>query len=301
MPPLPFLALVLLLLTFHGVLVECASVLGIEEMSRRRQQGGTRPFSSAGHRNQATVRNVSCATGRPFRRRSGIASVVSSSSSSGLYPTRTHWSTRQRSFGRRRQRSIIKCTSLELYRSHGAIFASTAQISSRPSAEQSGDVLTYDDLGLVGKTVAGAVEIAMAIAIEYCTGFVSGYFLGAVCGLPELARGNGARATFWKEVTGRTSRMHGKGVRWAKSFSSISATFAGFQTTVKVVRSGKEDKWTSIISSMAAGAYFARAGKRCALSRVVALRVHSLTLVGRFNSTQRVPRQCSEEQPRMED
>lgn len=259
--PLPFLArVVVLLLTFHGVMVESASVLGIEEMSRR--HGGTRPFSSAGYRNQAlTAPTVGRVTGRPFRRRSGIASLVSSSSSSCLYPTRTHWSTRQRSFGRRRSFRTEKYTSLELYRNHATILASTSKISSSPSAEQSGDVLTYDDLGLLGKTVAGVVEIAMAIAIEYCTGFVGGYCMGAVCGLPELARSNGVRTTFWKEVTGRTGRMHGKGVRWGKSFSSVSATFAGFQTTVKVVRSGKEDKWTSIISSMAAGAYFARAGQ----------------------------------------
>jgi Tim17/Tim22/Tim23/Pmp24 family len=264
MPPLPFLArVVVLLLTFHGILVESASVLGIEEMSRR--HGGTRPFSSSGYyRNQAmTVENAGRVTGRPFRRRSGRASVVSSSSSSGLYPTRTHWSTnRQRSFGRRRSRVSGKCTSLKLYGNHGTIFASTAEIISRPSAKQSDDALTYDDLGLLGKTVAGVVQIVMAIAIDYCTSFITGYCLGAVVrGIPELARRNAVRSTFWKEVTGRTGRMHGKGMNWGKSFGSISATFAGFQTTVKVVRSGKEDKWTSIISSMAAGAYFARAGQ----------------------------------------
>lgn len=44
----------------------------------------------------------------------------------------------------------------------------------------------------------------------------------------------------------------------AHSWGELSAIFAGSRVAVKVLRNGQEDDWSSVLSSMAAGAFLAR-------------------------------------------
>ena len=131
----------------------------------------------------------------------------------------------------------------------------------------------WQELGPIGKFIAGTIEIILSTAIEYAGGYVSGYALGTVMGLPAFlfksttttSQGGGAAAHhhhdyFWNQVRQRTARLHGKSHRWAASWAGISAAFGGFRVATKVLRGGKQDEWSTVFSSMAAGAWFARKG-----------------------------------------
>lgn len=152
--------------------------------------------------------------------------------------------------------------------SHNAtpIAESPNQLQEQPTAEQQQQhpIISYDDLGLLGKLVAGTVELTLTTLIEFASGFVGGYFLGTLTDVPRLLfrpmESPPTRPTFFREFSGRLNRMHGKSFRWATSWGGISAAFGGFRVLAKLVRGGKEDEWSNILSSMAAGAYFARAG-----------------------------------------
>jgi hypothetical protein len=123
------------------------------------------------------------------------------------------------------------------------------------------------ELGPVGKVVAGTVEIAMSTLLEFMSGLLGGYALGIVTGIPAFFTKTdpAAAAAFGAQVGARTLRMHAKAGRWGKQWGSVSAAFGGFRVTTKVLRGGKEDEWSTVFSSMAAGAYFARQGKEFAL------------------------------------
>jgi hypothetical protein len=116
------------------------------------------------------------------------------------------------------------------------------------------------ELGLVGRIVAGAVEVAVSTGLEYVSGFLGGYTLGTVTDVPRLLFRTTSQPTFLKETSSRFVRMHGKSLKWAKTWGEISAAFGGFNVLIKVVRGGKEDDWNSILSSTAAGVFFARKG-----------------------------------------
>jgi len=120
---------------------------------------------------------------------------------------------------------------------------------------------SYDDLGRIGKTIAGCTEVIFATAFEYCSGFIQGFFFGTLVGTPGFLfrpMQKNLRQAFKVEITSRFTRMNTRSMSWAKNFGSISAAFGGFSVAVKVLRNGEEDSWTHIISSAAAGAYFAR-------------------------------------------
>ena len=165
-------------------------------------------------------------------------------------------------------------------RSDAVIFASktkSAEKSLTASSSNPRDVavpqVSYADLGPIGRVVAGTVEVTVTTVLEFLTGFCGGYFLGTVTDLPRLFfRSTAAAAeaqqqrTLLQEASRRLARMHGKSTRWAKSWGGISAAFGGFGVLVKVVRNGKEDEWNTVLSSMAAGAYFGRAGTSSSLS-----------------------------------
>ena len=127
------------------------------------------------------------------------------------------------------------------------------------------DEFSFAQLGPLGKIVAGTVEIILATAMEYISGYVGGYALGTVTGLPAFltkpVQGTPSQQQhFWNQVQQRAGRMHHKSAKWAGSWAGISAAFGGFRVTTKVLRGGKEDEWSTIFSSMAAGAWFARKG-----------------------------------------
>jgi hypothetical protein len=119
----------------------------------------------------------------------------------------------------------------------------------------------FRDLGPVGKVVAGVTEVLFATLFEYLSGFMTGVFFGTLVGLPGFAFRpieKGVRQPLLQEVKMRFSRMNTRSITWGKSFGSISAAFGGFGVAVRVIRNGEEDVWNSILSSAAAGAFFAR-------------------------------------------
>jgi hypothetical protein len=121
--------------------------------------------------------------------------------------------------------------------------------------------ISFRDLGPIGKTVAGVTEIFFAVLFEYVSGFTTGWIFGSIFGLPGLAfrpMEVGVRQPIMTEMTKRLGRMNTRSMSWGKSFGSISATFGGFGVAVKVVRNGEVDVWSNILSSAAAGAFFAR-------------------------------------------
>jgi hypothetical protein len=161
----------------------------------------------------------------------------------------------------RRQQSYSRRSSVDSVR-----LASSRQRGGRPSEQPSTNdaaAVSYSDLGPVGRVVAGTVEVTVSTVMEYMTGFFGGYFLGSVTEVPRLLFRSidpEQQRSLLQETSGRFSRLHGKSFKWAKNWGAISAAFGGFGVFVKVVRNGKEDEWNSILSSMAAGAFFARAG-----------------------------------------
>eukprot|EP00980_Cylindrotheca_fusiformis_P018497 scaffold6124_cov122-Cylindrotheca_fusiformis.AAC.16 len=123
-------------------------------------------------------------------------------------------------------------------------------------------VITFDDLTPVGKVVAGITQIAVTTLLEFVSGFVTGLVVGTVVGTPGLLfrpLEPGVPKLFMTEMKGRLGRMNSRSLTWAKSWGGISAAFGGFKVGVRVLRNGKEDDWNQILSSAAAGAFFARA------------------------------------------
>lgn len=131
--------------------------------------------------------------------------------------------------------------------------------SAHPNSESSD--LSYNDLGPIGKTVAGCTEILFATAFDFCSGYLQGLVIGTLFGSPGFIFRpitKGVRQPFMTEVSSRFSRMNARSMSWGKNFGSISAAFGGFAVAVKVLRNGEKDAWTDIFSSAAAGAFFAR-------------------------------------------
>ena len=103
--------------------------------------------------------------------------------------------------------------------------------------------LSYNDLGLIGKAVAGCTEIVFATAFEYCTGFLQGLFFGTLVGAPGFVfrpMEKGVRQVFKIEMASRFARMNTRSISWAKNFGSISAAFGGVSAFV----------WICVTSSM---------------------------------------------------
>lgn len=117
---------------------------------------------------------------------------------------------------------------------------------------------------MAGKIIAGAVEITVVTAFEYLTGFCSGYIIGSVWGLPGLVFAKKAldqetlSLGIWKTIAKRLVVMHQRSSRWATTWGGVSAAGAGFGILARVVRGGVEDEWTTVLSSMAMGAFFCR-------------------------------------------
>ena len=124
--------------------------------------------------------------------------------------------------------------------------------------------VTFDDLGPVGKVVAGVTQLATTVLFEYFSGFVLGYLGGTLIGTPGLIfrpTEPGVPKMLMTEVKGRFSRMNSRAMRFGRNFGGISATFKGTDVAVRLVRYGREDSWNEVLSSAAAGAIFARKGE----------------------------------------
>lgn len=126
---------------------------------------------------------------------------------------------------------------------------------------QNPEIPTLEDLGLVGRLVVGSVQIVVTCAVEYATGFLGGYVLGGLVGVPGLLRPAApAPLPFFNELGQRLARCNGKAVRWGSTWAPISAVYGGSEAAIRVIRGSQEDQWNRILSSAAAGAYFSRSG-----------------------------------------
>jgi hypothetical protein len=232
-----------LLLAFHGVAVEPASVGGIGGISKRR--GWSSPLSWTAHcKKDSTVKN----TGRMFRRRSSTASVASRSLSSGLYPTQSQvrWQANQRCFSCHESRRSGMRERRELYGHHRVMIASHRQASGYTATGASTVPL---------RPARWAIRVVLNVCIDHSICFTAGYFWGATYTLFV------APLTITAMQMGEMVRVQRTAVRWGKTLGSIAATFAGFQTTSFAVFDGYSERWPSIVGSMAIGAFHSRAGQ----------------------------------------
>ena len=106
----------------------------------------------------------------------------------------------------------------------------------------------------------GGVVIVGTAAVEYVSGFIGGYFLGTLMGIPGIVYSKEGLS-----MTKRFSNMNARSMRWAKTWAPISAVFGGCDAATRVVRGNVHDQWNTVISSAAAGAYFSRQGRKCVI------------------------------------
>ena len=137
-------------------------------------------------------------------------------------------------------------------------------------------------LGPLGKTVAGAVEVGVVTAGSYLSGGILGYVGGGLFGLGSLFRpadsppppsssitgatppppptgGKPPPRGFGGEFRGRLANVNSRAVGSAKSWAQLSAAFSGFHALTRVVR-GKEDRWNGIVGAAMTGAFLNRQG-----------------------------------------
>jgi hypothetical protein len=82
--------------------------------------------------------------------------------------------------------------------------------------------LSHADLSPLGKVVAGTVEVCIATALEYVTGFAGGYAIGAITDVPRLLFTSvDAKTTLLGQVGGRALRMHQKSAGWAHRYVKL--------------------------------------------------------------------------------
>ena len=134
---------------------------------------------------------------------------------------------------------------------------------SPPSAIAS-SVPKWEDLPLQWKVIFGAVEIVYTVGTQWVSGFATAYLFGSITGIPLLVKPPSEGVT-------RFARFNQKNIRWGKSWGSISGSFSGFDTGVRLVRNNKVDEWNSLIGSACAGAFFVRAQGPAAMAKSAAL------------------------------
>ncbi len=127
------------------------------------------------------------------------------------------------------------------------------------------------NLGPVALLVANSIEVGMATAGSYISGFMFGYIVGGVMGVPTLfQKGAGAAGSLkamnanhnaLKEFQRRMGNLNSKAFTQSKSWASLSASCSGFNTLTRVCRGGVEDRWNTIIGCACAGAYQSRHGE----------------------------------------
>eukprot|EP00557_Chaetoceros_sp_GSL56_P002741 CAMPEP_0176499646 /NCGR_PEP_ID=MMETSP0200_2-20121128/13050_1 /TAXON_ID=947934 /ORGANISM="Chaetoceros sp., Strain GSL56" /LENGTH=361 /DNA_ID=CAMNT_0017898103 /DNA_START=150 /DNA_END=1235 /DNA_ORIENTATION=+ len=128
-------------------------------------------------------------------------------------------------------------------------------------------------LGPVGLIVANAVEVVATTASSYISGGIFGYMIGGAMGIPGVFRNQAASGppgfthlksasphAGLKDMQRRLVDWNAKALLQGKSWGTLSASFSGFHALARVCRGGVEDRWNSIISSAATGAYLSRQG-----------------------------------------
>lgn len=132
----------------------------------------------------------------------------------------------------------------------------------------------YASLGLFGRTMVGAVDVALVTVTSYLSGALLGYFGGGLFGVSALFRNSNApppgaesgmrvvdpNSSFLKEARGRLGNWNSKALSTGKSWGELSAAFSGFHALARVARGNVEDKWNSVLGSACTGAYMSRKG-----------------------------------------
>jgi hypothetical protein len=114
------------------------------------------------------------------------------------------------------------------------------------------DIPKFQDLPFQWKVVFGGIEIAYTVGTQYLSAFATAYVLGSLTGAVGFTKAPTDGIT-------RFARWNQRNLKWGKSWGSISASFSGFDTGVRLLRNNKVDEWNSLFGSACAGAFFARA------------------------------------------
>ena len=179
----------------------------------------------------------------------------------GHVPQKKSSLTVNQSLGRRRSNSGSYPKLLWVARKEKKV---ATKSDAEPEFLQEPQEVSFDDLGPIGKVVAATTELGVAIAWNYCQGYLTGFLAGTALGIPGFffrPVEPGLRQAFMKEVKGRFVRMNSRSIRFGKSFGGISAIFKGSDVLVRRLRYGKNDEWNDIFGSAIAGAIFARQGE----------------------------------------
>jgi Tim17/Tim22/Tim23/Pmp24 family len=159
-------------------------------------------------------------------------------------------SRRSRSQGRRVRKPVLMASSIAKSRTQILTEESGPLVNPipPPSAEA---VPKWEDLPFQWKLVFGGVEIAYTVGTQWLSGFATAYMFGSITGVVGLTKPP-------TDGLSRLARWNQRNVRWGKSWGSVSASFSGFDTGVRLLRNNKVDEWNSLFGSACAGAFFAR-------------------------------------------
>eukprot|EP00980_Cylindrotheca_fusiformis_P013721 scaffold3526_cov115-Cylindrotheca_fusiformis.AAC.11 len=106
-----------------------------------------------------------------------------------------------------------------------------------------------------GKAAEGATHIAVTTLQEFASGFVTAFVAAFLFRPVEKC----AKQPLMTELKGRLGRMNSPSLAWALNWGGVCATMGGVKAGVGLLRNGKEDGWTELLASAAAGAFLARA------------------------------------------
>jgi hypothetical protein len=120
-----------------------------------------------------------------------------------------------------------------------------------PTSTEVDDIPKFQDLPFQWKVVFGGIEIAYTVGTQYLSAFATAYVLGSLTGAVGFTKPPTDGIT-------RLARWNQRNLKWGKSWGSISASFSGFDTGVRLLRNNKVDEWNSLFGSACAGAFFAR-------------------------------------------
>ena len=113
-------------------------------------------------------------------------------------------------------------------------------------------------LGPIGLLVSNGIELTVVTLGSYISGACLGYVGGGVMSIPSTI--------FGKEITGNALRrlvaLHRKAMTSCKSWASLSASFTGFNTFVRLCRGDDrdDDGWNAVWGSALTGAFLNRGG-----------------------------------------
>ncbi|KAI2502183.1 Tim17/Tim22/Tim23/Pmp24 family [Fragilaria crotonensis] len=168
-----------------------------------------------------------------------------------LISPRTPSLVQRRSRGRQSLRKVLLASSSSTPKTASLAQDSGSLINPIPPPSTVEAVPKWEELPFQWKLIFGAVEIAYTVGTQWVSGFATAYIFGSVTGVVGFAKPP-------TEGLSRLARWNQRNVKWGKSWGSVSASFSGFDTGVRLLRNNKVDEWNSILGSACAGAFFVR-------------------------------------------